>query len=83
MMMLVAIVITAGISMAQDPMQPQQKIQKRDRIHQQDHLLFQDGQLWQYQNGIRTQLQKQLQMKNGAVCNPDGTIQLKDKKQIQ
>lgn len=83
MMTLLALVLAGGISFAQDQTQQQDKLQKRDRIHQEEHLLYQDGKLYQYRNGERTQLQKQVQLKNGTVCNPDGTCQLKDKTQLR
>ena len=83
MMILLAIVLAGGICFAQDQTQQKDKIQKRDRIHREDHLLYQNGQLYQFRNGERSLLQKQVQLKNGAVCNPDGTCQLKDKTQIR
>lgn len=83
MMILLAFVLAGGICFAQNQTQQKDKIQKRDRIHREDHLLYQNGQLYQIRNGERTQLQKQVQLKNGAVCNPDGTCQLKDKTQIR
>jgi hypothetical protein len=83
MMTLLAFVLAGSISFAQDQTQQKDRIQKRDRIHQEDHLLYQDGKLYQYRNGERTQLQQQLQLKNGTVCNPDGTCQLKDRTQLR
>lgn len=82
-MTLLAFVLAGSISFAQDQTQQKDRIQKRDRIHQEDHLLYQDGKLYQYRNGERTQLQQQLQLKNGTVCNPDGTCQLKDRTQLR
>lgn len=83
MMTLLALVLAGSISYAQDQTQQKDRIQKRDRIHQEDHLMFQDGKLYQYRNGERTQLQKQVQLKNGTVCNPDGTCQLKDQTKLR
>lgn len=82
-MILLAFVLAGSSSFAQDQTQQKDRIQKRDRIHQEDHLLYQGGKLYQYRNGERTQLQQQLQLKNGTVCNPDGTCQLKDRTQLR
>lgn len=46
------------------------QIQKRDRIHQEEHLMFQDGKLYQMNQGVRTQVQSQLKFKNGTLINP-------------
>ena len=82
-MTLLVVALAGSCSFAQDQTQQKDRIQKRDRIHQEDHLLYQDGKLYQYRNGERTQLQQQLQLKNGTVCNPDGTCQLKDRTQLR
>ncbi len=81
--MILALLLAGSVLYAQDQTQQKDRIQKRDRIHQEDHLMFQDGKFYQYHNGERTQLQKQVQLKNGTICNPDGTCQLKDKTQLR
>lgn len=59
------------------------QIQKRDRIHQEEHLQFLDGKLYRYQNGVRTQVQSQVQLQNGGYINPDGSYQLKNQERMQ
>jgi Domain of unknown function (DUF6799) len=58
-----------------------QKIQKRDRIHQEDHLIMEDGRLYQYRAGVKTQVKDRVRLNNGTTVNPDGTCQLKNKEQ--
>lgn len=73
----------AGFSFAQEPVQQQDKLQKRDRIHQEEHLMFKDGKMYQYRNGEPVELKSQIRLKNGTVCNPDGSCFLQNKEQIR
>ncbi|MFT3846756.1 MAG: hypothetical protein QM725_16975 [Lacibacter sp.] len=82
-LIITSLVIIAGSTIAQDQLQQKDRIQKKDRIHQEDHLQLQDGKMYQVKEGVRTQLQSQFTLKNGTVCNPDGTCMLQNKKQIQ
>jgi hypothetical protein len=61
----------------------QVQLQRRDRIHQEEHLMLLDGKLYKMQNGIRTQVSTQVQLRNGGVINPDGSYQLKNARQMQ
>jgi hypothetical protein len=60
-----------------------QKVQKRDRIHQQDHLIMEDGKLYQYKAGVKTQVKERVRLNNGTTVNPDGTCQLKNQEQLK
>jgi hypothetical protein len=80
---LAALLMTTGILYAQGGPPTGQNPQKQDRIRQQDCLVYQDGNLYQYRNGERMQVKQQLRLKNGTLCNPDGTCQLKDRKQLR
>ena len=76
--LVLSLTLTTGFVLAQDTTRPKLQVQKRDRIHQEDHLMCQDGQLYQWQQGERKQIQNQVKLKNGTVCNPDGTCQLQN-----
>ena len=85
--LLALIFFTTLVTNAQDTIrqrdQTKTKIQKRDRIHQEEHLQFMDGKLYRYQNGVRSQVQSQVQLKNGGSINPDGSYQLKNQERMQ
>ena len=80
---LASVVLFAGVAVSQDQTQQKDKIQKRDRIHQEDHLMMKDGNLYQVKQGVQSQVQSQIRLNNGAVCNPDGTCQLKEQTQLR
>lgn len=85
--LLALIFVATLVTNAQDTIrqrdQTKTKIQKRDRIHQEEHLQFMDGKLYRYQNGVRSQVQSQVQLKNGGSINPDGSYQLKNQERMQ
>ena len=80
---LASALLIAGAGVAQDQIQQKDKLQKRDRIHQEDHLMLKDGKLYQVKQGVQSQIQAQVSLQNGIVCNPDGSYQLKDRKQLR
>ncbi|MBK8088499.1 MAG: hypothetical protein IPK31_11405 [Chitinophagaceae bacterium] len=80
---LASALLIAGAGVAQDQIQQKDKLQKRDRIHQEDHLMLKDGKLYQVKQGVQSQVQAQVTLQNGTVCNPDGTYQLKDRNQLR
>lgn len=57
--------------------------QDRDRVRKEDYYQYRDGQLYQFQNGTRTQVMEQQRLKNGMLLNPDGTYQLENKERFQ
>ena len=69
----------AGWLQGQD--RDQNRDRQQDRIYQ--HLMLKDGKMYQIQNQEMVQLQEQLRLENGCVVNPDGSYQLKDKKQLK
>ena len=42
-----------------------------------------DGKLYQFQNGVRSQVQSQMKLRNGGTVNPDGSYQLKNQERMQ
>ena len=58
-------------------------VQARTQAMNKEYLMMQNGQVYQYQNNERTQLQERFQLKNGTQINPDGNVQLRNKKQIR
>lgn len=81
---LITLVVTAN---AQDTLRQRDlsktQLQKRDRIHQEEHLMLMDGKLYRMQNGVRSQVQSQVQLRNDGTINPDGSYQLKDMERMQ
>jgi TolA-binding protein len=73
--------LTGTVVWAQD--QDRDRVKKQDRIHQEDHLMLQDGKLYQFKQGVQTQVQAQLRLNNGTVINPDGTYQLQNQQRYQ
>ncbi|HJW18467.1 MAG TPA: DUF6799 domain-containing protein, partial [Flavisolibacter sp.] len=65
------------------PRNTQLQLQRRDRIHQEEHLTLIDGKLYKMLNGVRTQVENQVQLRNGGVINPDGSYLLKNGSQLQ
>ncbi|SDM29303.1 hypothetical protein SAMN05421813_10931 [Daejeonella rubra] len=63
--------------------QQQDQIQKQDRIHQEEHLRFYDGKLYQYKDGVQSQVTEQVRLRNGTVVNPDGSYQLQNQERFQ
>jgi hypothetical protein len=69
----------SGLLHAQD----QEKVQTQDRIRLEDHYRYDDGQLFQYRNGIQTRVMEQQRLNNGTVINPDGSYQLQNQERYQ
>jgi hypothetical protein len=63
--------------------QDQEKVQTQDRIRLEDHYRYDDGQLFQYRNGIQTRVMEQQRLNNGTVINPDGSYQLQNQERYQ
>ncbi len=80
---LASFLLIAGTGFAQDQTQQKDKLQKRDRIHQEDHLMLKDGKLYQVKQGVQSQVQAQITLNNGLICNPDGSYRLKDRTQLR
>lgn len=59
------------------------QIQKRDRIHQEEHFMFQDGKLYRMQQGIRSEIKEETQLRNGTILHPDGSYILQNKERMQ
>ena len=85
--MLTSLLLVGAATNAQDTLRQRDRTktqtQLRDRIHQEEHLQFLDGKLYRYQNGVRTQVQSQVQLQNGGYINPDGSYQLKNQERMQ
>lgn len=62
-----------GLTMAQ--------IQERDQNRV--HLMLVDGEVVQIRNQSQNRLQEKLDLGNGMVVNPDGSYQIKDRKQLR
>jgi hypothetical protein len=60
-----------------------QQMQSREQALAQEHLMFQSGQMFRVQNQQKIQLMERLTLQNGTVVNPNGSVQLKDRKQLQ
>lgn len=83
-MMLVSVFLLTGtIILAQDQDRDRDRIKKQDRIHQEDHLMLQDGKLYQFKQGVQTQVQSQIRLNNGIVVNPDGSYQMQNQQRHQ
>jgi len=63
--------------------QQQDQVQKQDRIHQEEHFRYYDGKLYQYKDGVQSQVMEQVRLKNGTVINPDGSYQLQNQERYQ
>jgi hypothetical protein len=86
LLMLTSFFILNVMVNAQDTSLPSKnppQLQRRDRIHQDEHLTLIDGKLYKMQNGVRTQVLNQVQLRNGGLINTDGSYQLKDAKRMQ
>lgn len=59
------------------------QIQKRDRIHQEEHFMFQDGKLYRMQQGVRSEIKEETQLRNGTILHPDGSYILQNKERMQ
>lgn len=70
---------------AQNTTQPKQ--QSSPGMHQhmqgQDHFMFYNGKLYQMKQGVRTEVKKTIQLKNGTSVHPDGSYSLKGKPSMQ
>ncbi len=62
--------------------QQQDQVQKQDRIHQEDHFRFYDGKLYQYKEGVQSQVMEQVRLKNETLINPDGSYQLQNQERF-
>jgi hypothetical protein len=69
--------VNAQDTIVQQNQRPTQ-LQRRDRIHQEEHLMLLNGKLYKMQYGVRTQVENQVQLRNGGIANPDGSYQLKN-----
>lgn len=76
-------IVVSGQDTLRQKDQTKLQTQKKDRIHQEDHLVFTDGKLYRWQNGVRSQVQSQVQLRNGGVANPDGSYQLRNQERLQ
>ena len=85
LLVLISSFMITGTMIAQDQAQDrdQTKIQQRDRIHQEDHLRLLDGKLYQYKQGVQSEVKEQVRLNNGMVINPDGSYQLKNQDRLQ
>ena len=80
--MLVSLFLVTG-SVVQAQGQDRDRIKKRDHIHQEDHLRLLDGKLYQYKQGIQSEVKEQMRLNNGTVVNTDGSYQLQNQERYQ
>jgi hypothetical protein len=57
--------------------------QMLSQLGQNDHYMMKNGEMYQVQAGVRTQMQNQMTLKNGTVIDPNGTVQMKNKEQYR
>lgn len=60
-----------------------QQMQLRNQAMNQLHYAYMDGKVYSIQNQEENQLKKQLNLANGGVLNPDGTLQLRAQQQMR
>lgn len=57
--------------------------QQRDRLRIHDHLMVRDGKMLQVRDGQEAAVTSPLILNNGATVNPDGTVRMRNGKQLR
>jgi len=63
-------------------MQFRKQEQLRMEAMNQEHFMFQDGNMYRFQNGKQIQMQNQVTLRNGMEVDPDGTFQMRDQERV-